>query len=84
MSSAPKRIPIDVGKVEAVDIPTMCGMSDQEYRCFIRDDGLVLVDHNNVLRSFIVGFPLATTKEQLDILVEELQRLGSKMTSRSS
>jgi hypothetical protein len=80
MISGPSKITVNVGEVEVVDIPTMNGMSNEQYRDFIRNDGLVLVDHHNVLRSSIAGYPLATTREQLDILIEELQMLRSKMT----
>ena len=80
MISGPPKITVNVGEVEVVDIPTMNGMSIEQYRDFIRDDGLVLVDHHDVLRSSIAGYPLATTREQLDILIEELQRLRNKMT----
>lgn len=64
----------------------MRAMSDDEYRNFIHQDslgGLIYVDHHEVLRSFVADYPLATTREQLDILIEELQRLRSKMIPRS-
>jgi hypothetical protein len=80
MSSELTKIKINVGEVEVVDIPTMNGMSNEQYREFIRNDGLILVDHHDVLRSSIAGYPLATTREQLDILIQELQALRSKMT----
>ena len=61
-------------EVEAVDIPTMYGLSDVGYRSYVRQ-GLLFVDHHDVLRSGPAGYPLATTAEQLDILIEELGAL---------
>ena len=81
MTSHPKKI-TTTAEIEAVDIPTMTQLSDAEYRTFIREDGLVFVDHHDVLRSSAAGYPLATTLEQFDILVEELQKLRSKMVQR--
>lgn len=84
--SSIQKIKVNVGEVEVVDIPTMYQMSDDEYRDFIHQGGLgglMYVDHHDVLRSFVADYPLATTREQLDILIEELQGLRSKMVSRS-
>jgi hypothetical protein len=53
-------------------------MSDEEYRGVI-DYGLVYVDHHEVLRSYVAHYPIATTQEQLDIFIEELQKLRRKM-----
>ena len=68
--------------VEAVDIPTMYELSDEGYREFVSDGGLVYVDQNEVLRSAAAGYPLAITLEQFDILIEELQRLRPRMVPR--
>jgi hypothetical protein len=83
MSSAPTKITMNAGEVEVVDIPTMYGMSDEQYRDFLKQDGLMFVDHHEVLRDAIIGYPIATTREQLDILIEELQKLRGKMVERS-
>ena len=80
MSAMPK-IKINIGEIECFDIPTMYEMSDEEYRETI-DYGLVFVDHHEVLRSHVAGYPIATTREQLDIFIEELQRLRLKMVSK--
>jgi DNA-directed RNA polymerase alpha subunit len=72
MSSTPKKIKLS-REIEAVDIPTMFKMSDEEYRKFLQGDGLFFIDHN-ALRSSVADYPLATTREQLNILIEELQR----------
>jgi hypothetical protein len=68
--------------VEAVDVPAMYDLSDEEYREFVSGGELVYVDKNQVLRSTPAGYPLAITVEQLDILIEELQRLRVKMVPR--
>jgi hypothetical protein len=81
--SSIQKIKVNVGEIEAVDIPTMNQMSDDQYRDFIRNDGLMFIDHRDVLRSFVADYPIATTREQLDILIEELQRLRSKMVPRA-
>lgn len=78
MSSVLKKIKVN-REIEAVDIPTMNEMSDDEYRNFIQVDGLVFIDHHNVLRSSIADYPIATTREQLDIFIEELQRQRGKL-----
>ena len=73
------KLKTDVGEVEYFDIPTMYEMSDEEYRGSV-DYGLVYVDHHGVLRSHVAYYPLATTREQLDIFIEELEKLGQKMS----
>lgn len=78
MSPEPKKIKLS-REIEAVDIPTLSEMSDDEYRDFIRGEGLIFVDHHNVLRSSVADYPIATTREQLDIYIEELQRQRGKL-----
>jgi Bacterial RNA polymerase, alpha chain C terminal domain len=78
MSSVLKKIKVN-REIEAVDIPTMNKMSDDEYRKFIQSDELIFIDHHNVLRSSIADYPIATTREQLDIFIEELQRQRGKL-----
>lgn len=81
--SSIQKIKLERREIEAVDIPTMYQMSDDQYREFIRSDNLMFIDHHDVLRSFVADYPIATTREQLDILVEELQGLRSKMVPKS-
>jgi hypothetical protein len=83
MSAKIKKIPIS-GEFESVDIPTMYEMSDQEYLEFIQNDGLMYVDHHEILRSSVAGYPLATTLEQIDILIKELQKTRSKLIPRTN
>ncbi len=69
-------------EIECVDIPTMSRMSDDKYLEFLRQGelgGLMYVDHHDVLRSYVADYPLATSREQVDILMEYLQTLRSKM-----
>ncbi len=69
---------------EAIDIPTMHGLSDNEYRSHITEGGGdgFYVDHHDVLRDSVTARPLATTREQFDILMGELSRLRDRMTPR--
>lgn len=84
MSPAAQKIKLGTYEIECFDAPTMYEMSDEEYRAFVRNDELMYVDHHPFLRSFIADYPIATTQEQLDILIEELQRMRSKLPSRRS
>ena len=65
-------------EVDAVDIPSMYKMSTEEYKQYIENE-LLSVDHHDVLRSAIAGYPLAVTREQLQILITYLQSLTSKV-----
>jgi len=79
MSSAPKKIKLS-REIEAVDIPTMSKMSDEEYRNFVQAEGLFLIDHN-ALRSSIADYPIAITREQLDIFIEGLQKRRGELAA---
>ena len=37
-------------EIEAVDIPTMARMSDDEYQEFLETHGLFWIDHHEILR----------------------------------
>ena len=65
-------------EVEAVDIPTMNDMSADEYRDYLHG-GLLFVDHQDVLRSAPAEYPLAVTREQLQILIQHLQGLTDRV-----
>jgi predicted nucleic-acid-binding protein len=58
-------------EIEAVDIPTMHSMSIEEYGEYIKDR-LFFVDHHDILRSGIADYPIATSKEQFDVLIKHL------------
>lgn len=65
--------------IEALDIPSMAKMSDDEFRAFVADHGLFWIDHHDILRSTPAEYPLATRKSQLDILIQELQKYRDSM-----
>ena len=65
--------------VEVYDIPTMYEMSDGDYIKFIQNEGVFYLDHHGILRCGISGRPLATTLEQIDILLEELGKCRAMM-----
>lgn len=69
--------------VQLIDIPTMFALSDDDYRDYVHREGLMYVDHHDVLRSSPAAYPIAVTQEQLDILIEELGRLRDKLLPRS-
>lgn len=58
-------------------------MSVSEYRDMSRRDAFFYVDHNSFLRHQFSGEVLAASKEQLDILIEQLnskrELMGSAM-----
>lgn len=66
-------------EIEAVDIPTMAKMSDDEYRQFVSDQALFWIDHHDILRSTPAEYPLATRKSQLDILIDALTAYRDRM-----
>lgn len=66
-------------EIEAVDIPTMARMSDDEYQKLIETNGLFWIDHHDILRSAVAEHPLATRQSQLDILIRALQRCRERM-----
>ena len=43
------------------------------YRAFLQSDGLFCVDHHEILCSSVAGYPIAVTKQQLDIYINELK-----------
>ena len=58
-----------------VDIPTMQMMHPVQYRHHLENDGGFWLDHHDIVRSSATGRPLATSKEQADILREELDKV---------
>ena len=67
-------------EVEAVDIQTMAKMSVEVYKTYLRE-GLLFVDHHDVLRSVPAEYPLAVTKEQFKALLAYLKELEPKVGS---
>ncbi|MGC9466890.1 hypothetical protein, partial [Vibrio sp. 10N.261.54.E10] len=70
-------------KIRAMDIPSMYKLDDAAYREMVKTE-LFFVDSHDVLRDEITGHPIATSVEQLDILLEELNIMRSRMVSRNS
>ncbi len=68
--------------VTSIDIPTMLELSDDEYREYVRNC-LLFVDHHDALRFDPAGCPLAITREQIDILVAELEALRLQIPARN-
>ncbi|WP_422413979.1 MULTISPECIES: hypothetical protein [unclassified Endozoicomonas] len=66
-------------EVEAIDINTMEALTPEEYKLYLESEGLFMVDHHEILRSSCAGYPIAATKEQVDILIEELSKIRHKL-----
>ena len=58
----------------------MANMSLADYNIYLRE-GLLSVDHHDVLRSTPAGYPLAVTKQQYKALMAYLTELGPKIGS---
>lgn len=71
-------------EIETLDIPSLYAMNIEEYRGLLSGEGFFYVDQDGVLRSTQGSYPLATTREQMDILIEELQRLRAKTEPKQS
>lgn len=67
-------------EIEAIDIQGMSQLSMNDYKEYIREH-LVELDRHEVLRSIPAGYPLAVTKEQLEMLISYLKELGTKMNN---
>jgi hypothetical protein len=78
-----KDIKIDLN-LEIPDIPGMYEMSEEEYKKYITSEGIFFFDHHDILRDSITGRPLATTLEQLDVLLDELKKYRAKMQPKET
>jgi len=65
-------------EVIAVDIATMGEMSIADYKKYLRE-GLLTVDHHDILRSEPAGYPLAVTKAQFKALLSYLKELEPRV-----
>ncbi|MBH0045683.1 hypothetical protein [Pseudoalteromonas sp. NZS11_1] len=52
----------------------MESISSEDYRSFLIREGLFHINHD-ILESSITGYAIAANKEQLDIYIEELQKI---------
>jgi hypothetical protein len=68
-------------EVSAVDIQNMRKMTDDDYKSYISTD-LIHVDHHEILRSLVAGYPLAVTQPQVQILIAYLQELAPRVGER--
>jgi len=57
----------------------MAALSPQEYRTLVEKHGLFYIDHHGNLRSSVADYPLATNREQADILLDALWEMRQKM-----
>ncbi|MCY1447948.1 hypothetical protein D9M71_645920 [compost metagenome] len=64
-------ITIDIG-TDVVDIPTMQSMSAAEYSSYI-ENSLLWVDHHDVLRATHGDYSIATSSEQVELLINHLK-----------
>jgi hypothetical protein len=64
--------------ITAVDIQTMAEMTLQDYKKYLRN-GLLTLDHHDLLRSVPAGYPLATSKAQFNAMMEYLKELERKV-----
>ncbi|MNN93208.1 hypothetical protein D3C81_2116140 [compost metagenome] len=62
----------------AIDIPTMRGISNTEYASYI-DGDLFWVDHHDILRAVLGEYPIATTSAQVEQLISYLQGVAQRM-----
>jgi len=62
----------------AIDIPTMRGITNTEYASYI-DGDLFWVDHHDILRAVLGEYPIATTSAQVEQLIAYLQAVAQRM-----
>lgn len=66
----------DLHKLDIPDAAMLGQMHIQQYRAFLRDE--IYVDHHDVLVLGRTGQALATSKEQVGVLIEELQQMNKE------
>lgn len=79
MSVIEKQFSTNVKNVMAIDIATMESLSIGEYSDYLREEGLFYLDHHEVFRSSGAGFPIATSKKQLETLIKYLESIKHRM-----
>ncbi|MBQ4879632.1 hypothetical protein J8M21_20655 [Pseudoalteromonas luteoviolacea] len=65
--------------IECIHADAMESLSAEEYREHLQREGLFLVDSHDVLISAPAGYPIAVSKEQLEIYIEELQKIKQEL-----
>lgn len=65
---------------EAFDIPSLELLTEDQYRDYLKFE-LISLDHHDIIRSEIGGYPIAATSQQARILVTYLQGLAEEMAA---
>jgi len=63
---------------EAFDVPSLEKITDEQYQDYLAFEVLSL-DHHDIIRSEIGGYPIAATSRQARIFVQYIQDLTEKM-----
>ncbi|MFH0287323.1 hypothetical protein ACGRSR_06680 [Vibrio owensii] len=63
-------------KIEAYDIDTVAKMNPVEYENYLEE--LIYIDHHDIVRSGIAGYPLAVECWQIDCIIRKLETLKSQ------
>lgn len=79
MKAITKQFTLKNQDITSIDIVTMEVLTNHDYEEYLNDEGLFYIDHHEVLRSSGAGFPVATSKEQVKILMKYLERQIHKM-----
>ncbi|MEV1965810.1 hypothetical protein ACM7OS_22560 [Pseudomonas aeruginosa] len=70
---------LEIG-VDVIDIPTMHELPRKQYIDYI-ENNLFWVDHHDVLRATHGEYPIATSSQQIDDLVDYLKSVAQRMRS---
>lgn len=65
---------------EALDVYTMRQMSEESYETYVSAE-LLLIDHRTVLRAVHGDYPIATTPQQISLLISYLQKVQALMAA---
>ncbi|WP_368646841.1 hypothetical protein [Castellaniella ginsengisoli] len=65
---------------EAFDIPSLELLSEEDYLDYLKFE-LISLDHHDIIRSEIGGYPIAATSQQARILANYLQGLAEEMAA---
>ncbi len=65
-------------QASALDIPSMYQLPANEYSSYV-EGSLFFVDHHEILRAVIGDYPVATTVDQVELLIGYLNRVAEKM-----
>jgi hypothetical protein len=72
-------MPVTVGEDTAVlDVQTMASLDSDAYKAYIRGH-LMRVDHHEILKSSLFGYPYATSPKQVDALILVLEEFRARM-----